>query len=176
MAVNKVEINGETKIDLTQDTVTPENLLSGVTAHNAAGEQIVGAVTAGGGITNFPTIEEVRANWTAVNLVTHPVGDVIHIPPSGIILAFIIGIQENAMEPRIDRGIVFLEVKQQNQDFGFWNLCNKDNHVHVFELALDQDAIAYDIVVEDAFNGEVEPDNTFQSVIYYTTADNFFSK
>ena len=44
MAVNKVEVNGETKLDLTQDTVTPENLLSGVTAHNAAGERIVGAV------------------------------------------------------------------------------------------------------------------------------------
>lgn len=44
MAVNKVEINGEVKLDLTQDTVTPENLLSGATAHNAAGEQISGAV------------------------------------------------------------------------------------------------------------------------------------
>ena len=44
MAVNKVEINGETKLDLTQDTVTPENLLSGATAHNAAGERISGAV------------------------------------------------------------------------------------------------------------------------------------
>ena len=44
MAVNKVEVNGETKLDLTQDTVTPENLLSGATAHNAAGEQISGAV------------------------------------------------------------------------------------------------------------------------------------
>ena len=42
MAVNKVEINGETKLDLTQDTVTPENLLSGATAHNSAGVQIVG--------------------------------------------------------------------------------------------------------------------------------------
>lgn len=42
MAVNKVEVNGETKLDLTQDTVTPENLLSGATAHNAAGNQIVG--------------------------------------------------------------------------------------------------------------------------------------
>lgn len=38
MAVNKVDVNGETKLDLTQDTVTPENLLSGATAHNAAGE------------------------------------------------------------------------------------------------------------------------------------------
>ena len=44
MAVNKVEVNGETKLDLTQDTVNPENLLSGATAHNAAGEQISGAV------------------------------------------------------------------------------------------------------------------------------------
>lgn len=43
MAVNKVEVNGETKLDLTQDTVTPENLLSGATAHNAAGEKIKGA-------------------------------------------------------------------------------------------------------------------------------------
>lgn len=42
MAVNKVEINGEVKLDLTQDTVTPENLLSGATAHNSAGVQIVG--------------------------------------------------------------------------------------------------------------------------------------
>ena len=41
MAVNKVEVNGETKLDLTQDTVTPENLLSGATAHNAAGERIM---------------------------------------------------------------------------------------------------------------------------------------
>lgn len=44
MAVNKVEINGKTKLDLTQDTVTPETLLSGVTAHDAAGERISGAV------------------------------------------------------------------------------------------------------------------------------------
>lgn len=42
MAVNKVEVNGETKLDLTQDTVTPESLLFGVTAHNSAGVQIVG--------------------------------------------------------------------------------------------------------------------------------------
>ena len=43
MAVNKVEINGETKLDLTQDTVTPKTLLPGVTAHNAAGDPISGA-------------------------------------------------------------------------------------------------------------------------------------
>nr|DAO69758.1 MAG TPA: hypothetical protein [Caudoviricetes sp.] len=171
MANNKVQLSdGTVLLDLTGDTVTPETLMSGVTAHNAAGEQIVGAVTAGG-ITNFPTIEEVRANWTAVDLVTHPVGDVIPIFPSGTILAFIIGKREDAL----DRGIVFLEVKQ-NQEFGFWNLCNEGNGIYVFELYLYQGAIAYDIAVEDVLGGDVIPDTTIQSVIYYTTADNFFSK
>ena len=44
MAVNKVDINGTTVIDLTGDSVTPETLLEGATAHNAAGDQIDGAV------------------------------------------------------------------------------------------------------------------------------------
>lgn len=47
MAVNKVEINGETKLDLTGDTVTPETLLSGTTAHNAAGVKITGSAEPG---------------------------------------------------------------------------------------------------------------------------------
>lgn len=42
MAVNQVVINGETKLNLRQDTVTPETLLKGITAHNAAGELITG--------------------------------------------------------------------------------------------------------------------------------------
>ena len=45
MANNKVQLSdGTTLMDLTQDTVTPQTLLSGATAHNAAGEQISGAV------------------------------------------------------------------------------------------------------------------------------------
>ena len=42
MAVNKVSINGAIVFDLTADTVTPETLSMGVTAHNAAGELITG--------------------------------------------------------------------------------------------------------------------------------------
>lgn len=42
MAVNKVEINGATVLDLTEDSVTPETLAEGVTAHDAAGNPIVG--------------------------------------------------------------------------------------------------------------------------------------
>ena len=44
MAVNKVEINGEVKLDLTQDTVTENTLLKGVTAHDAAGNSVEGKV------------------------------------------------------------------------------------------------------------------------------------
>ena len=44
MAVNKVEINGVVKLDLTQDTVTPQNLLQGTTAHDASGTRIIGTM------------------------------------------------------------------------------------------------------------------------------------
>lgn len=46
MAVNKVEINGEVKLDLTQDTVTAAKLAQGETAHDASGELIIGTMTA----------------------------------------------------------------------------------------------------------------------------------
>ena len=44
MGVNKVEVNGSTILDLTGDNVTPEALLVGVIAHDAAGERIVGTL------------------------------------------------------------------------------------------------------------------------------------
>lgn len=40
--VNKVVVNGVTKIDLTSDTVTPQSLFPGVTAHDASGSLIEG--------------------------------------------------------------------------------------------------------------------------------------
>lgn len=42
MAINKVEANGETLIDLTGDTVTADTLVSGRTAHLASGAQVTG--------------------------------------------------------------------------------------------------------------------------------------
>ena len=44
MAISKVTYAGNTLIDLTGDTVAPENLLSGTTAHAANGEEITGIV------------------------------------------------------------------------------------------------------------------------------------
>ena len=36
--------NGNTLIDLTSDTVTPEVMLAGYTAHDASGEEIEGSI------------------------------------------------------------------------------------------------------------------------------------
>lgn len=44
MAVNKVEINGEPVIDLTEDSVSSDTLLEGYTAHDSSGEVITGTL------------------------------------------------------------------------------------------------------------------------------------
>lgn len=45
MAINKVVFGSKTLIDLTGDTVTADKLLSGITAHDKAGEVITGSCT-----------------------------------------------------------------------------------------------------------------------------------
>lgn len=47
MAFSKIILNGTTLIDLTADTVATTNLIAPNTAHNNAGEAIVGAASAG---------------------------------------------------------------------------------------------------------------------------------
>lgn len=49
MAVNKVDLNGETLIDLTADTATAEDVAAGKTFHLASGEQALGTAETGGG-------------------------------------------------------------------------------------------------------------------------------
>lgn len=45
MAVNHVIINGETVVDLRNDTVSADKMLSGYTAHDKSGAKITGNVT-----------------------------------------------------------------------------------------------------------------------------------
>lgn len=55
MAVNKIDLSdGTTLIDLTSDTVTPETLLEGYTAHNSAGALIMGIMSAGAQTVDLP--------------------------------------------------------------------------------------------------------------------------
>ena len=68
MAVNKVVINDETAIDLTGDTVTPSDLVEGVTAHDATGMQITGTRPATSGTDTSDataTEEDIARNKTA---------------------------------------------------------------------------------------------------------------
>lgn len=44
MTVNKVEYAGKVLLDLTEDTVTPDKLISGEIAHDKTGAKIVGTL------------------------------------------------------------------------------------------------------------------------------------
>ena len=50
MAVNKVVYGTTVLVDLTEDTVTPDKLLKGATAHDASGEQVTGTHVCSGGL------------------------------------------------------------------------------------------------------------------------------
>jgi len=64
MGVNRVDYGGDTLIDLTEDTVTAETLLSGYTAHGADGELVTGTAEAGGGIK--VTTKSLTSNATSI--------------------------------------------------------------------------------------------------------------
>lgn len=77
MGVSKVDFAGNTLVDLTGDSVTPDTLLEGATAHNAAGDQIAGAmkkgtelkliVTVTSGATVTATKGSLSVSGTAIN-------------------------------------------------------------------------------------------------------------
>ena len=47
MGYNKIVFNAKTLLDLTSDSVTPETLASGVTAHDKSGTKITGTAKVG---------------------------------------------------------------------------------------------------------------------------------
>lgn len=58
MTINKVIFGGETLVDLTNDTVTPDKLAKGVTAHDKTGVQITGTMESGGGSSLYCGVED----------------------------------------------------------------------------------------------------------------------
>lgn len=67
MANNKVQLSGgEVLLDVSEDSVTPDKLAAGETAHNAAGERIVG--------TYVPPVTSVNGKTGAVTLAKGDVG------------------------------------------------------------------------------------------------------
>ena len=64
MAISKVVFGTSTLIDLSEDTVSPETLGSGITAHAANGELITGTASAASGTTQWGTIEGTLSDQT----------------------------------------------------------------------------------------------------------------
>ena len=67
MAVNEVIYNGQTLISLKNDTVTPETLIKGTTAHNAAGVLITGTHVPNSSPTQFTNYVEVLKDEILLN-------------------------------------------------------------------------------------------------------------
>lgn len=53
MAINKIIVDGVTKIDLTQDTATADKVLEGYTFHDATGTLLTGTMKAGADVGDF---------------------------------------------------------------------------------------------------------------------------
>lgn len=76
MGVNQVYYGEDALVDLTHDTVTPEKLLRGTTAHNAAGNLIVGTMDEGGYVMPVGTVMTFAAAKTGeVSGKTTPTGE-----------------------------------------------------------------------------------------------------
>lgn len=60
MGISKVNFGGDTLIDLTNDSVTAGTLAKGATAHNAAGDQVVGTLDVKG--TFYVTVTQENGN------------------------------------------------------------------------------------------------------------------
>lgn len=69
MAVNKIVMNTESGekvlMDLTSDTVTPDTLAEGATAHDASGQKITGRMAAGGGSVSWNDLTDKPFEETA---------------------------------------------------------------------------------------------------------------
>lgn len=69
MAVNKVNYGNKTLIDLTSDTVTAENLIQGITAHNKSGDKITGTYKKPSGTVNISSNGTVNvASYASANV------------------------------------------------------------------------------------------------------------
>lgn len=85
MAVNKVTYGGKTLVDLTSDSVSPDKLAAGVTAHDKSGNKITGTMSANVKIYEITLAES--SGWT---LLTALDADVLaHINDKSLVVSFV---------------------------------------------------------------------------------------
>lgn len=103
MGVNRVEVGDQTLLNLTADTVKPETLLEGVTAHNAAGELITGTANLKGAAqlsvqvahpNNYLIYDDVGKPSVMVRIPKLYLDDLIEDAPHTIHPAFIVNGEE----------------------------------------------------------------------------------
>lgn len=132
---------------------------------------------AGGGITNFPTIEEVKANWPSITLTETALNS---IPiESDVVLCLMPGYYDTLEGEEQANETFFIKIESSMQNFYWTSLYNDSNKIYYSTIGIDKTGGSIDfdklIRVED-IEGNFNPSDTFMPKIYYTTADNFFSK
>lgn len=101
--IAKVSLNGQTLIDISEDSVTPEVLAEDETAHDAAGEQIRGTAQFGGDTTDcYKTTD--TADTTIADGDYLPFNDISdeNVPKKKITLTNLINKLKNVLAPRTD--------------------------------------------------------------------------
>lgn len=70
MGVSRIDYNSETLIDISNDTVTPQTLAKGFTAHNSNGEQIVGTMPTSSGSHECTLMVEAVFDLTTMSILS----------------------------------------------------------------------------------------------------------
>lgn len=134
-------------------------------------------VGGGGGITNFPTIEEVKANWSSITI-TETAGNSIPIG-SGVVLCFMSGYSISDSEDEFVGGTFFIKIEPTMEELYWDSLYNIDgSEIYISEMHVvsSEDYVSFNNLTRvEAFDGNFAASSTFIPKIYYTDADNFFS-
>ena len=130
MSVNKVQLsNGETIIDISDSTVTPETLAEGVTAHDASGQKITGKMVPGGSKT-------VQTDW---NQTDETAPDFLKNKPFYDHREETVLIEEGEYAPDPDMGMVFFSEEAVDISLGTVYEVYWDNRVVYQLLPIIQD-------------------------------------
>lgn len=129
MGANFVQLGDETLIDLTNDSVTPETLDEGVTAHDATGEPIVGTAPRLIVLDDESTAEEFTNAFNAYKIYGTTVLFAINSSDYGT-LVYVKGNELYFMGDRILKATI-----GDTMSFAYVDIVNSENIVHTVASA-----------------------------------------
>lgn len=146
MAVNKVVINDEVVLDLTGDTVTPSDLVEGVTAHDATGMQITGTRPATSGTDTSDataTAKDIARGKTAYVQGKKITGDLYETAEGKTKIYFTWGSENVTFERDDDRDLISIKIPW----FGNDEIMRINSYIKLgAEATLFGDATAADVI------------------------------